>query len=78
MGDSFSENSEACSAEVKGDSLVTQIVNNLPANMGDAGSIPGSGGSPGEGSGNQYSCLENYMDRGAWWTTVHGIAKSQT
>ena len=74
MGESFSENSEACSAEVKGNSLVTQIVNNLPANMGDAGSIPGSGGSPGEGSGNQYSCL----DRGAWWTTVHEIAKSQS
>ena len=47
---------------------------------GDLGSIPGSGRSPGEGNGNpvQYSCLENPMDRGAWWATVHGIAKSQT
>ena len=41
---------------------------------------PGSGRSPGEGNGNplEYSCLENYMDRGAWWATVHGVAKSQT
>ena len=47
---------------------------------GDPVSIPGFGRSPGEGQGNplQYSCLENYMDRGAWWTIVHGIAKSQT
>ena len=43
-------------------------------------SVPGSGRSPGEGNGNplQYSCLENPMDRGAWWTTVHRAAKSQT
>ena len=48
-------------------------------NAGDQGSIPGSGRSPGEGNGNafQYSCLENPMDRGAWWATVHGVAKSQ-
>ena len=46
----------------------------------DLGSIPGSGRSPGEGNGNplQYSCLKNPMDRGAWWTTVHGVAESQT
>ena len=46
---------------------------------GDPGSIPGLGRSPGEGNGNplQYSCLENFMDRGAWWATVHGVAKSQ-
>ena len=44
------------------------------------GLIPGSGRSPGEGNGNppQYSCLENSMDRGAWWATVRGVAKSQT
>ena len=52
-------------------------------NAGDArdvGSIPGSGGSFGEGNGNpfQYSCLENPMDRGAWWATVAGVAKNQT
>ena len=43
----------------------------------DAGSIPGSGRSPGEGHGNplQYSCLENPMGRGAWWATVHGVTK---
>ena len=46
-------------------------------NAGDPGSIPGSGRSPGEGNGNplQYSCLENPMDRGAWWATVHGFAE---
>ena len=46
----------------------------------DSGSIPGSGRSPGEGNVNplQYSCLENFMDRGAWRATVHGVAKSQT
>ena len=49
-------------------------------NVGDPGSIPGSGRSPGEGNGNplQYYCLENRMDRGAWQATVHGVAKSQT
>ena len=47
---------------------------------GDLGSIPGSGRSPGEQNGTplQYSCLENPMDGGAWWATVHGVAKSQT
>ena len=50
-----------------------------PCNAGDSDSIPGSGRSPGEGNGNllQYFCLENPMDRGAWWATVHGVAKSQ-
>ena len=45
---------------------------------GDLGSIPGLGGSPGEGNGNplQYPCLENLMDRGAWWAAVHGVSKS--
>ena len=49
-------------------------------NVGDLGSIPGSGRSPGEGNGNplQYSCLENPMDGGAWWAAVHGVAKSGT
>ena len=49
-------------------------------NAGDLGLIPGSGRSPGEGNGNplQYSCLENPMDGGAWWATVHGAAKSHT
>ena len=47
-------------------------------NAGELGSIPVSGRSSGEGNGNpfQYSCLENSMDRGAWWATVHGVAKS--
>ena len=43
-------------------------------NAGDLGSIPGSGRSPGEGNGNQYSCLENFMDGEAWWAIVHGVA----
>ena len=49
-------------------------------NVGNLGLIPGSAISPGEGNGNpfQYSCLENAMDRGAWWATVHGVAKSRT
>ena len=56
------------------------LVKNLLANAGngrDAGSISGLGRSPGGGHGNplQYSCMENSMDRGAWWATVHGIAK---
>ena len=55
------------------------VVKNLPANAREAGSIPGSGRSPRRGNGNllQYSCLENLMDRGAWWATVHGVANSQ-
>ena len=56
------------------------MVKNLPANAGDArnvGLIPGSGRSLGGGNGNplQYSCLENPMDRGAWWATVHEVAE---
>ena len=59
------------------------MVKNLPANAGnirDTGSIPGLGRSSGEGNGNppQYSCLEDPVDRGAWWATVHRIAKSWT
>ena len=55
-------------------------VNNPCACVGDTGSVPGSRRSPGEGNGNplQYSCLENSIDRGAWWTTVHGSWKIQT
>ena len=63
-------------------SQVVLVVKNLPANVEDirdAGSIPGSG-SPGGGHGNslQYSCLENPMDRGAWWATVDRVAESET
>jgi len=49
-------------------------------NAGDLGLIPGSGRSPGEGNGNplHYSCLENSMERGAWQSILHGVAKSQT
>ena len=66
-----------------GASQVMLVVKNLPASAGDireVGSIPGSGRSPGGGNGNplQYFCLENPMDRGAWWATVLGVAKTQT
>ena len=65
-----------------GASQVALLVKNLPANtedVGDVGSTPGLGRCPGEGHGNplQYSCLESLMDRGAWWATVHGVAKNQ-
>ena len=59
------------------------VIKNPPTNTGDirgTGSIPDSGRSPGGGHGNhlQYSSLENPMDRGAWWATVHRVAKSWT
>ena len=49
-------------------------------NVGDPGSMPRSERSPGGGNGYplQYSCLENSMDRGTWWATVHGVTKGQT
>ena len=59
---------------------IDSVVKNLPANAGATGNvglIPGLGRSPGEGNGKplQYSCLGNSMDRGAWWATVHKVAK---
>ena len=53
------------------------MVENLPVNEGDVGSIPGSRRFPGEGNGNplQYSCLENIMDRGTWQAIVNGVTK---
>ena len=64
-------------------SQVVLVVKNLPANAGDikaAALIPESGRSFGGGHDNplQYSCLSNPMDREVWWTTVHGVTKSQT
>ena len=56
------------------------VVKNLPANaeLRVASSIPGLGRSPGEGNGNPlHPCLENLMDRGAWWAAVHGVTKSR-
>ena len=54
------------------------VVKNPPANAGDVDSIPGWGRSPGGGNGNplQYYCLENPLDRGAWWATVHEVTES--
>ena len=59
---------------------MAQTVKHLAYNAGDLGSILGLGRSSGEGSGNplQYSCLENPMDRRAWWAIVHWVAKSWT
>ena len=62
-------------------SQVALVVKNLPASAGgvrDKSSIPGLGRSPGGGHGNplQYSCLGNPIDRGAWWSTVHWVAKN--
>ena len=56
------------------------MVKHFAYNAGDQGLIPGSRRSSGEGNGNplQYSCLENPMDRGAWWAIVHRVTKSQT
>ena len=56
------------------------MVNNLLANAGDVCSIPGLGRSPEEGNGNplQYSCLENSMDRGGWWATIHGVYSNKS
>ena len=66
-----------------GASQVALVIKNLPVNAGDLrdrGSSSGSGRAPGGGHGNppQYSCLENPMNRGAWQTIVHRVAKSQT
>ena len=68
---------------VKRASQVALVVKNPPTNaedLGDFGSIPGWGRSPGVGNGNplQYSCLENSMDRGDWWAIIHGVTKKQT
>ena len=59
---------------------MAQTVKHLAYNAGDLGSISGLGRSSGGGNGNplQYSCLENPMDRGAWWATVHWVAESGT
>ena len=56
------------------------MVKNLPANAEDVGSTPGLGRSPGEGNGNPLQCsgLENPMDGGAWWATVHRVSESDT
>ena len=60
--------------------MVAQTVKATACDAGDLGLIPGLGRSPGEGNGTplQHSSLENSMDGGAWWATVHGVAKSRT
>ena len=59
---------------------VAQLVKSLPVMWGYPGSVPELGRSPGEGNGNplHYSCLENSMDRGAWWATLHEVTKNWT
>ena len=71
------------SVQISTDTQVVLVVKNPTASAGDlrgVGSMPGLGRSPGEGNGNplQNSCLENPMDRGAWWAIVLGVAKSWT
>ena len=63
-----------------GASLMAQMVKNLPAIHVGPGSIPKLGRYPGEGNSKplQYYCLENSMERGAWWVTVHGLAELDT
>ena len=73
--DNFSEGSQA--------SQVLLVVKNPPVNAGDvrdADSVPGLGRAPGGGHSNsfQYSCLENPMDRGAWWAAIYRVIKCQT
>ena len=82
-GTKTSCNSIYCAVYFIRASQMVLVVKNLPADAGDIGdtdSIPGLGRSPGGGNGNilQYSCLENAMDRGAWWATVHRLAKHRT
>ena len=57
---------------------LSSVIKESACNAGDLGLIPGSGRSPGEGNGNPllYSCLENPMDRGAWWATIYGSKES--
>ena len=57
--------------------LDSSVVKNSPVNSGDVNSVPGLGRSSGGGNDNplRYSCLETFMDRGAWWATVHGATK---
>ena len=60
--------------------ILTTKLKESASNVGDPSSVPGLEKSPGEGYGNplQYSCLENSMDRGAWWATVPGVTRNQT
>ena len=69
-----------CSHEIKRCFLGGSDGKASASNAGDPGSIPGLGRSPGEGNGDplQYSCLENPMDGGAWYPTIHGVEKSRT
>ena len=76
----YTEAEKAMIPHLQGVSGVTSGKQPAPANAGDIRDVGLIGRSPGEGNGNplQYSCLENPMDRGAWWATVHWVTKSQT
>ena len=78
QGRGFGEGRPSLGASARGSAVENPLVN--AGDTGVTGSIPGLGRSPGGGHGNplQDSCLENPMDRGAWWATVHGVAKSRT
>ena len=74
------EKVQALHSNIHGFSLVAQMVRNLPIMRETWVQSLGWGRSPGGGHGDllQYSCLENPLDKGAWWATVHGITKNQT
>ena len=71
---------QICEVEIEESLLGDSLGKESTCKAGDLGLIPGLGRSPGEGSSNpfHYSCLENPMDRGAWWARVHGVTKSRT
>ena len=76
----FMANHQVYGQTIKFMALVVQNPHVKAGDTRDPGLVPGSGGFPGEGSGNllQYSCLENPMDKGGWHATVHSVTKSQT
>ena len=78
LGEDWTPAPDALGVQMMYPKLVGKGVKESACNVGDAGSIPGSGRFPGEGNPLQYSCLKNPMDRGAWWAIVQGVAESQT
>ena len=76
LGEDWTPTPDTLGVQMMYPKLVGKWVKESACNAGDAGLIPGSRRSPGEGNPLQYSCLKNPMDRGAWWATVQGVAES--